>query len=203
MNGITTLTLICVTLAGHPRFATREAASAGLARMVEVCPSVVLTGESSCDPEIRARCKKVMDAWYAKHAAELVDRMEPGIGWPWCDSLRYGHAGWQAFDTRQELEMDWDREGWNLADSHRFLAQAQQQGLGWGPVGDDGMFHPRSHPWNAYREATRLWMIEIIAQRRDARYFLRCMCEGHLQQARHYGYSPRYGLVRWDRFRTQ
>jgi len=178
MQTLTLTTLIFVTLAGSPRFSVRQAASTRLEVLADYAPSVILAGESSADPEIATRCRAVMNRWYAKHAVEIVDRLEPAIGWPWCDSLTLSCTDQHG----TLLELDWDRHNWNLHDRQRFLTQAQQQGF------------PPGHPWNAWREATRLWLIELVAQRRDAAYFLRCLCEGHLQQCRHYGYGPRYGL---------
>jgi hypothetical protein len=178
MQTLTLTTLIFVVLTGSPRFSVRDAASKRLELLADYAPSIILAGESSADAEIATRCRTVMNHWYQRHAAEIVDRLQPAIGWPWCDSLTMNCM--DANGTLMELE--WDRRDWNLHDRQPFLALAQQQG------------YPPGHPWNAYREATRLWLIELVAQRRDAAYFLRCLCEGHLQQCRHYGYGPRYGL---------
>jgi hypothetical protein len=178
MTGFTLTTLLFVVLTGSPSFRVREAASKGLCRMSEACPQVVLNGERSQDPEVRERCRQVMNRWYMRHAAKLVDAMEPAVGWPWCDSLGgpfRDEDGW-------EMEICMDRSAWNLEDRKRFLTLAQKEG------------YPPGHAWNAYREATRRWLVELVAQRKDAAYFLRCLVEGHLQQCRHYGYPPRYGL---------
>jgi hypothetical protein len=189
----TLLTLIMVVLAGSQSFRVREAASKRLEVLSEVAPGVILAGETHADPEIRKRCKTVMDKWYARHAAELVDALEPAIGWPWCDSLTLSCTD----QNGTLLELEWCRDGWNLADRTRFLAEAQHCEWRKKDDGSDwyGPTKQYAHPWNAWREATRLWMIELIAQRRDVAYFLRCLCEGHLQQCRYYGYEPRHGLV--------
>ena len=178
MQALTLTTLIFVTLAGSPRFSVRQAASKNLELLAEFAPSVILAGESSADAEIAGRCRAVMNRWYQRHADEIVECLEPAIGWPWCDSLTMSCTD----QSGTLLELEWDRRPWNLHDRQRFLTQAQHQGF------------PPGHAWNAWREATRLWLIELVAQRRDATYFLRCLCEGHLQQCRHYGYNPRYGL---------
>jgi hypothetical protein len=178
MQSLTLTTLIFVTLAGSPRYSVRQAASSGLQLLSDYAPAVILAGESSIDAETAVRCQAVMNRWYQRHAAEIVDRLEPAIGWPWCDSLTTNCTD----QTGTPLELEWDRRAWNLHDRQRFLTLAQQQGF------------PPGHAWNAYREATRLWLIELVAQRRDAAYFLRCLCEGHLHQCRHYSYAPRFGL---------
>jgi hypothetical protein len=178
MQALTLTTLICVTLTGSQRYSVRQAASSRLELLSEFAPAVILAGESSRDAETAARCRAVMNRWYQRHATEIVAHLEPAIGWPWCDSLTM----YCTDQTGTVMNLEWERGDLNLHDRQRFLILAQQQG------------YPPGHPWNAYREATRLWLIELVAQRRDAVYFLRCLCEGHLQQCRHYGYAPRFGL---------
>jgi hypothetical protein len=153
----------------------------------------VLEGESNPDPEIAYRCRQVMNRYYQTHAEEIADRMEPAIGWPWVDSLTLSCTD----QNGELLELEWDRKGWNLYDRQRFLEQAQSSAnvaVKQYGSGDKQVLQSSGHPWNAWRAATRLWIIELVSQRRDVVYFLRCMCEGHLQQCHHYGYEPRHGL---------
>jgi hypothetical protein len=178
MQSPVVLTLIFIVLCGHPRYETRAAATRALHQLVDLYPAAVLAGERSAVPEIAERCRLVLNGYFVRHAAELAQALEPAIGWPWCDSLSLSCTD----ETGALMGLDWDRERWNLHDRQRFLTLAQQQG------------YPPGHPWNAWREASRLWVEELVSQRRDVAYFLRAMCEGHLQQCRHYGFGPRHGL---------
>jgi hypothetical protein len=171
------LTLVLVVLSGSSDFRVREYASKSLFRMSEVSPSVILAGECNRDYEVRKRCQMVMDKWYQRHAESLVAMMEPEFGWPWCGVIPVliGSGG-EEFIANVKHPAVWSPE-----DRLHYLFIAK------GRVG-------MCHPWVTYREATRLWMVDLVSQRRDARSLLQCLTHYHLQQCSHYGYPLRYGL---------
>jgi hypothetical protein len=142
MQTLTALTLCFICLAGHPRFAVREQASAGLARLVDFCPSVVMAGEKHPDAEIAERCRIAVAGFYRRHA-EALSRIVFPAGWtrlPWLD---YG-GSWPCDDLAKQTR-------W-----HSYSTE----------VGTDAVFLECT---GRYREMTRLWVRDMIATRQPYR----------------------------------
>jgi hypothetical protein len=162
MYALTLLTLVCIALAGHPRCAVRERASAGLARLVQECPAVVMAGEKHADPEIAQRCTFAVDRWCREHADELSRRVFPG-GWATLPWLAFGDedAAWQYIREAGGIER-WNHDAWM------------------------GFWSVRDFNGTQQRAATRLWIVGRIATRQPYQALLDAMAtaESHAQPER-------------------
>ncbi len=148
---MTAAAIILVLLTGHDSFRVREAASVSLKRMGGLALSAIMVGENSSDPETRCRCKKLADDWFRANAVRLASEVEPGAGWPWLDGTTYSPG--------YPLTQD------GLA---HYLGIARTTHCYDGPL------------WPASSEATRLLVIDLIANRQPWQMIVGRLRAGHV-----------------------
>jgi hypothetical protein len=155
--------LILIALLGHDRFPVRESAHAHLARLVarDLAVDHLLEAEDNPCLEIATRARHLLGPWFERHADELVQLYLPAgwSGFPWIDSLP---AEWPGrFEIVCELR--------GRAIAAGFKACAPE--------------------WPCYREATRLWLRDLVAARQPVAELLEVLCEGHRAYCRKHGYA--------------
>jgi hypothetical protein len=129
---------LLVTLCGSQDYRTRDAATRRLIHLADIAIIQLVAGEHSSAPEIRARCRPIVDAWHRRHAGELLDEMLERKPAPWLDMLPEDYPG-------REFIV------WPL------VSEVHQHG-GYGTG---------APAWPDYSEASRRWLLGLVAARID------------------------------------
>lgn len=139
MEWIALLIACLISLCGDRDFRTRERATAMLAKLSDVGIEKLKVAEKCADPEVAARCKPLVDAWYRKNAHLVVDQLlAPGWkSFPWA---------WALWDEYYEFDAEVTRYG-NLAGANFHFT------------------NPDNVDWKIRSDATRLWMIDRLKAR--------------------------------------
>lgn len=152
--------LIAVAMLGSPDFRTREAVHRHLLRLDGMAMHAVLAGERTGGPETSARCRQIARAYYAKHAAEIVDAMRP--------------KGWECFPAIFHMPEDYPHrdaaiQAWKTSTAPLIPDYADNES--WGAKG-------------LFGEATRRLLVSLTEARIDATELLAGMTNRHREWCR-------------------
>jgi hypothetical protein len=150
--------LILIALLGHSNFRVREKASSALTKYATPFFSYLIAAEHSPDLEMRSRAQAIVNQYYKTNAAKLADLELPinWTKWPCIDML-------VDRDDRQDIIWYWWRVAGGATEEHT-VNEAPE--------------------FRYYREATRLWIVNQVANRVEVREILKGMCKEEIARNR-------------------